>query len=732
MKTARRRLNRSVVALLLMCPVLATAADQDKVVRLRPAGGEITIDGVVDACWLGADSVADFCQFSPYYRQSPSRRTVARVLSTPEALYCLLTCYDERDHVETQTGLFDQPNGDIVSIMLDTFDDRRSAYRFAVSAAGVRTDARFLDDGRVRDYSWDGIWFGTSKVYGWGFVVEMMIPYKSLRYANDLREWGVDFDRWIQWKKEDVYWCDYEQNEGLRISKFGRLVFDGTRPGSTGLNLEVYPVGVTKATYLGDERYKIDPDAGIDLFYNPSETLTFQLTANPDFAQIEADPFKFNISRYETYFDERRPFFIEGNEVFLASGQDYNSGFYSPLELFYSRRIGKLLPGGVRAPLVLGTKAFGRINEWEYGTFFALTGKEGYEEDGESLTEPRATFASARIKRQILDNSSVGLLFVGKKAGGELNGVLDIDGAFRTSDFQLSYQIARSIQNGAGDFAGAIGYRKSAPNWLTAARLKAIGNEFDIQQVGYVPWKGMIEFTALTGPVWFYDDGPVKQLLIYAGPSVAYEHLDLYTDHAGLVGINMSFRSGWGYEVTFVLSRNLDDGRRYTGYELDVNAWFDTSPRWAGSLSGGYAYTFNFSREYVASYIWGEGQVDWKALNTLTVGTSYDMYLEGNPSGAIEEITYNARPFVSFTPFNNLNFRLYVDNVFVRSSNQMERLITGLLFSYNFLPKSWMYFAVNDIRDRSEEQDNAGNILPRRMHVTDRVGVLKLKYLYYF
>ncbi len=732
MRALKRHSNCTALLLLLLCPAAAAWAHPDKVVRLRSVSDRIIIDGEVEACWMEADSVADFCQYSPYHRRPPTRRTVARVLSTPDALYCLLTCYDEREHVETQTGLFDQPKGDNVSIMLDTFDDRRSAYVFAVSAAGVRSDARFLDDGRVRDYSWDGIWFGASRVYTWGFVVEMMIPYKSLRYANDSREWGVDFDRWIQWKNEDVYWCDYEQNEGLRISKFGRLVFDGTRPGSSGLNLEVYPVAATKATHLGNERYKVDPDAGIDLFYNPSERLTFQLTANPDFAQIEADPFKFNISRYETYFDERRPFFTEGREVFLASGQEYGSGFYSPLELFYSRRIGRLLSGGARVPLELGAKAFGRADEWEYGAFLALTGGKDYEADGERLAEPDAAFASARIKRQILDNSSVGVLFVGKKAGGELNGVVDIDGAFRTSDFQLSYQIARSIENGGGDFAGAIGYRKFAPNWLTAARLKAIGNEFAIDQVGFVPWKGMIECTSLTGPVWFYDRGPLKQFLIYVGASVSYEHADLYTDHAGVFGINMNFRSGWGYEITFVLSRNKDEGARYTGYELDVNAWFDTSPRWRGSLWGGYSHTFNFSREYVASYTWGGFEADWKALNTLTVGTSYDMYVEGNPSGEIEDITYNARPFVSFTPFNNLNLRLYVDNVFVRSTDRMERLITGLLFSYNFLPKSWIYFALNDVRDRSEEHDATGTILPRRLHVTDRVGVLKLKYLYYF
>ena len=108
------------------------------------------------------------------------------------------------------------------------------------------------------------------------------------------------------------------------------------------------------------------------------------------------------------------------------------------------------------------------------------------------------------------------------------------------------------------------------------------------------------------------------------------------------------------------------------------------------------------------------------------------MFIEGNPEGNIEEITYNARPYFSLTPVNNLNFKLYVDNVFSSESQKLERLIVGFLFSYNFLPKSWVYFAINDFRDRSEEYDVDNNLLPSRLHVTNRAAVLKLKYLYFF
>ncbi len=196
---------------------------------------DLIIDGNIDPAWSTADSVSDFFQLEPRYNQPPSHPTVAKLLTTRDALYCLMVCYDDEANVQLLTGLQDNSEGDVVSIMLDTFNDRQTAYKFAVSASGVQADCRLLDDARNRDYSWDGVWFSATKVYSWGFVVEMRIPYKSIRYNGDLSDWGLDFDRWSATLKEDLYWNPYQENEGQRISKFGRLVFDGVRPSATGI-----------------------------------------------------------------------------------------------------------------------------------------------------------------------------------------------------------------------------------------------------------------------------------------------------------------------------------------------------------------------------------------------------------------------------------------------------------------------------------------------------------------
>jgi hypothetical protein len=725
-------MRRFLFFLILIFFNLPAMAEGPKTLKLKKSPERIVIDGIIDPIWSIADSADGFIMQQPFHNIPSTRRTVAKVLTTDQALYCLMVCYDQRDSIQVFTGTLDNTDGDNASLMIDTFMDKRTAYKFGVTASGARADCRLLDDARNRDYSWDGVWFSATKVYDWGYVIEWEIPYRSIQYDQSLGEWGLDFDRWMPTRAEDTYWNSYQENEGQRVSKFGRLVFEDFKPTIKGNNLEFYPVGITRATYLQDGKYKGEPDAGLDIFYNPSQKLTFQLTANPDFAQIEADPFAFNISRYETYFDERRPFFTQGNEVFMPTGRERGTGFYRPLELFYSRRIGKILPDGSEVPLQLGAKVFGRVDDWEYGGFLAMTGDKDYKQDGATKTEPRSYFSSVRFKRQILDNSSIGVLFVGKHSLNQDDGVLDIDGAFRSSDWQLSYQVARSFKNREGDLASSAGFLMTKEKMLLFIRGRYIGEKFDVNQVGYVPWLGTGELTSVGGPRWYFEDGFVRQILLLGGVSLNYKKVESYIDHSGVLVFNMQFRNNWGYEFDYSVGRSRDQGITYDSYELDYSSWFNISPKWYGNINGGFAKTYNFSRDYLARYFSLGSSFGWHTTKVFDIGTSFNMFVEGNPDNQIQDITYNARPYVSLTPVNDLNLRLYVDNVFVRSTNRMERVMFGALFSYSFLPKSWIYFAVNEMRDRSDQFDQVGNLLPSMLHVTERVGVLKVKYLYYF
>ncbi len=756
---------KSFATLVLLCLAasLLISDDNPKVLKLKKLNSTIVIDGVIDEMWSQADSVSDFVQYMPYNGRDPSYHTTAKVLTTEDALYCLIVCEADADRLQKITGMLDNMGGEVVSIMLDTFGDSRTAYKFAVTATGVRGDCRLLDDARDRDYSWDGVWFSDAEIYDWGFVVEIEIPYRTIQYDKTLTSWGLDFDRWVPEKQEDIYWCPYEENEGQRISKFGRLLFEDFRPSVEGLNLELYPIGLAKTAYhdpyddpsksVSDiNSYNNDFQLGLDVFYNPSPQLTFQGTVNPDFAQIEADPFNFNISRYESYFSERRPFFTQGNEIFMIAGRQRNTGFYSPLEFFYSRRIGKLLPDGTEVPIVFGAKAFGRIEDTEYGGFAAHTaetpyvvtiGSRGDPTDPRrdtTLIENKAWFGSARVRQQILGNSSIGGLFVGRYDRHMDNGLLDVDGALRTSDWQLAYQLGRSFKSvhnpdtsyQEGGYAVSAGFTLFAEKYIAFVRGNYIEDDFDIDQVGFVPWRGTGELVTLVGPRWYYDEGEIRSILIYGGGYVDYEKVDSYTDHGGLIGYNMQFRSNWGFELNANYGKAKDVDFVYNGYEISLSSWWNVSPDWHLNVYGGYAKTYNFRREYLGYYAYPSVYFQWNVVDVLQIGTSFNSYIEWRPDHYQQDITLNARPFFTLVPINDMSFRVYVDNVFVKSTDHFERFIIGFLFSYNFLPKSWIHLAINEVQDRRDRYDAMDNLLPNKVRVSDRVGVLKIRYLYYF
>ncbi|MCF8435464.1 MAG: carbohydrate binding family 9 domain-containing protein [Ignavibacteriales bacterium] len=697
--------------------------DSEKTYNLQVTQEKVKVDGIIDFVWSQTDSVSDFIMFQPYNGSNPTQKTVAKIFANNDALYVLMVMYDNTGKIQANAGTQDQFTGDVVSIMLDTFGDNRTAYKFAVSASGVKSDARLLDDGRNRDYSWDGIWFAASRIYPWGYVVEMEIPFKSLQYNPDISSWGLDLDRWIPENFEDIYWCDYNKNEGLRISRFGRLFLGNFRPGSEGLNLEIYPVGIIKTEKQENGTYNLSPNAGIDLFYNPSPNFTLMMTSNPDFAQIEADPYDFNISRYESYFKERRPFFTEGNEIFLPSGKQRNTGFYQPLELFYSRRIGKKLPNGNEVPIYFGSKAFGRLDDWEYGGFVAFTGdEEFFDDNGKHIIEEKAQFAAIRMKKQIFENSQIGFLFVGKKSGDNFQGVFDVDGAFRSSDYQFTYQVAGANDNGKTDMAfsgGLIGFTK---NYNLMVRTRHVGKEFNISQTGFVPWRGTTEITFIAGPTWYPDSGSISQIFIYTGASLDYEAADKYWDRILVFGYNMNFRNNLGFEVTYFPGKSKDNSVMFNAYEVDISAWYNNS-LWNLNLYGGYAKTYNFSRDFLAPYAWSGLSINYQAMTTINIGTSFNAYFEGNPQGSTEDYILNARPFISVTPINYLNIRIYIDNLYTKTSGKIDRIILGGLFSWNFAPKSWLYFAYNEFQERDP--------LANAFEIIERAAVLKLKYLYY-
>jgi hypothetical protein len=388
--------------------LLCVLANSEKAVEVRFTATAPTIDGVIEETWYQADSAYDFVQHIPYEKTAPTEKTVVYVLQDNNNLYVAFRCYADK-HKPTACLTTDE---DYVRISIDPFGSKTTGYYFLVFASQLFWEGWVFDDGRTYDDSWEGIWYRGVKIYDDRMDVEMRIPFKSIRYQKGLNEWRMQFYRHIAYNYEDDYWTEVTQAEGDMISKWGAL--KNINPQSTGYYFELFPEAYVRYDKFRGEDDELKPRLSMNLKWDVTPQTTINATAFPDFAQIESDPFTLNLSRYPTYLAERRPFFVEGRDIFRMSDFGGNGvQFFSPLELFYSRRIGKSL-GFALVPIIGGLKVTNKSEDWNIGLLSAYTAEYTDSTNGMVYDEPDRFFGVFRAKRRLMENSDIGMLFSGQ------------------------------------------------------------------------------------------------------------------------------------------------------------------------------------------------------------------------------------------------------------------------------------------------------------------------------
>ena len=298
-----------------------------------------------DAVWQTAPKIDQFLEARPSEGAAPRLRTEARVAYDAHNLYVFIRAFDP--HPDSIVSLLsrrdDQPPSDFLFVMVDSYHDKRTGYEFGVNPAGVKADLAIYNDGN-EDSAWDAVWDAATRIDSLGWTAEYRIPVSQMRYAaRGNGTFGILLWRVIQRYTETVTWPLYRGSKTGFTSQFADLTgLDGlSSPG----HAEITPYVVTKnvqgpasANFARNQ----DITAGVDLKYRVASNLLLNATVNPDFGQVEADPSVLNLSAFETFFSERRPFFVEGKGLFTFNVNcvivvDCNTGE----GLFYSRRIGR-------------------------------------------------------------------------------------------------------------------------------------------------------------------------------------------------------------------------------------------------------------------------------------------------------------------------------------------------------------------------------------------------------
>ena len=339
-------------------PPLPSGPEQEEARRASEAGsqvcraarlssGKIEIDGVLDEpAWLTAQVCTGFTQRAPHDGKPSAEKTFFRILYDDRYIYVGITALDShpREIVGRMARRDTYIPSDWLGIGFDSYNDRRTAFDFEVNPAGVKID-RFWFDDTNNDRNWNAVWDVGTRIDEDGWTAEFRIPFNQLRYSGNsgATSWGLQVYREINRLNESSFWNRFPRESNQVVSTFGRLEWTEDPPSSRKLELLPYVVGsLDSYGSPGDDPFRQDPvpggRVGGDLMYGLTSDITLNLTINPDFGQVEQDPSEFNLTAYETYFRERRPFFIEGASIFASP---ISLGDMDRERLFYSRRIGR-------------------------------------------------------------------------------------------------------------------------------------------------------------------------------------------------------------------------------------------------------------------------------------------------------------------------------------------------------------------------------------------------------
>jgi len=413
------------LALFTCIPLFLTGAYEAHLKAVKVEKGP-DIDGNLDEpVWQHAQAFIDFKMVEPDTGVTPSEKTEVRVLYDDKNIYIGLYCFT-RDPSSISVTSLKRDSGeeaegdDLIKILLDPFQDKRNAYVFFVNAKGAKTDG--LAAGESYSTNWDGIWDAKSKILDNGWTTEIKIPFKTISFNPQLKEWGINIERYIPHKMETIRLSGISK-DSFFYNPAEAALLQGIEPRKqgTGITFKPYVTLDTTKDYEENQKREWKLHGGFDLYKNFTPNLVGVVTYHTDFAETEVDDRQINLTRFPLYFPEKRSFFLEGSEIF-----SFGIGLGNNFVPFFSRRIG--LYEGRESPIQWGAKVFGKIGSTNLALLDVKTEKfNGF---------PSKNFFAGRISRNIFSESKVGIIFTsGEPGAAHANTLFGVDFTYSTSRF---------------------------------------------------------------------------------------------------------------------------------------------------------------------------------------------------------------------------------------------------------------------------------------------------------
>jgi hypothetical protein len=613
----------------------------------------IKVDGLLDEpVWEEAPEAGDFIQFSPERGEPSSMRTRVKILFDQKFIYFGFLCYDSQpEKIVARITKRDAEvkADDAVYVLIDTYHDRRNSYYFATNLLGTQRDGRITENGKTTDITWDGIWKSAGQRTDFGWTVEIAVELSCLKYKPGRnRNWGLSLGRIVPRLLESSFWTGPLESPH-KVSQFGDL---------KGLDLEksekkaqIIPHIISKV----EEDKKTEFEAGLDARYAFSQMVSGNLTINPDFATVEADQEQINLTRFELRLREKRNFFLEGSEIYQQR-----------IRLFYSRRISDIYGGA---------KVYGKSGGFEFSALTAQTKKD----EAEGIDT--ANFSVFRLKKDVMESSTIGFLAANKIVGGKSVGTAGIDTSlYFTDTFKFTGQFAFSYGDYNRDnIAFFLRPSHDSATFHIHLRYTQLGRNFreNANKVGFIRDDNRRELDSAIRKTFWIKKG-------------IFDRIEYGSNYNIYWGLDKDLRS-WKIdeELSFDLKNKFslsvehhqefkgqDDERfekDFRNHETEFELGYNTREWQHASLSYGFGRNFDSDFQLV------EGSLNYKISQDFSLQYSLTrLILDPDPEGESTWI-HVIRATNYFTP------DLFI-KVFYQVNTSIDKHNIQVLFVYRFQP----------------------------------------------
>ncbi len=715
--------------LVFACLFFFVYADAQKknsnfLIHINKTNLPVIIDGRIDeAAWQQAETVSDFNMVLPMDTSKARVRTEVRMTYDDKNIYLAATCYNLLPgpyFVESLRRDFSFGKNDNFLLFMDPFMDQINGFSFGANAAGAQWDG-IMSNGASVDLNWDNKWVSAVTNDAEKWVFEMALPFKSIRYKEGMKQWGINFSRLDLKTTEKSSWAPVpRQFPTASLAYTGTLVWDQPPP-DAGANVSVIPYilgGVIK-TYENGRAPTFQKKAGGDIKIGLSTALNLDLTINPDFSQVEVDRQVTNLDRFELFFPERRQFFLENGDLFANFG-------YSTIRPFFSRRI------GLGVPIRAGARLSGKLNkDWRIG----LMNIETAAQPKNGL--PDQNFAILALQRRVFTRSSVTFLMVNKQSVNFKN--LPDSTKNRYSAFNrnvgLEYNLAsaNNVWTGKAFVLKSFSPGQQGDGWVQAANLQYNSRKWTVSvqeetvdksynaEVGYVPRSAYIRLSQSASRLFFTRGGKILSHGPRLGSSYFFNPAFRQTDHLNIASYGFTFRNTSSFTLSVIdefvqLIRpfdptNSDKDTLVRGSKHYWKAWiteFNSKPQ--------SIFTYSFFTRVGSYYQNGRRLLATAELGyriqpyvSLLINGSYNDISLPQPYGTAKFWLVGSRADVTFT--NKLFLSTYL-----QYNQQNNNVNINTRFQWRYKPASDVFLVYTD------------NYYPAPFSVRNRAVVLKINY----